>query len=230
VLVSSLACSLRTFNSGGTSSCTVTLNHKSPSGGTSVTLTNSNPTALAIPVSVVVNSGMSTATFYATAAVITSPQSATVTATLGSSSQSVSLTIIHMNNVPPSLSIVSPTSGHTVSGTITLSAHASDNLGIAWVQFKVDGTAVGPQITASPYNYSLVTTSLANGTHIITAVASDFSGNTATSTAVSITVDNPLQADRLRPNCNRDHVRGQQFAVAFIFNLHNRRQSHSYRI
>ncbi len=190
VLVSSLACSPTSFNSGGTSSCTVTLNQPSPSGGTSVALTNSNPAALAIPASVTVSSGASTATFTASGAVVTSSQSATVTATLGTSSQSVSLTIIFMDNVPPSVSIVSPTAGQTVSGTITLSANASDNVGVAWVQFKVDGTAVGSQITASPYNYSLVTTSLANGTHMLTAVASDFSGNMATSAAVSITVNN----------------------------------------
>ena len=42
------------------------------------------------------------------------------------------------------------------------------------VQFKVDGTVVGPQITATPYNYSLVT-SLTNATHTLTAVASDTS-------------------------------------------------------
>jgi chitodextrinase len=190
MLVSSLTCSPTTINSGGTSTCTVTLNQTSPSGGTTVSLSNSNSGALAVPASLTVASGTSAATFTASAAVVTASQSATVTATVGTSSQSISLTILFVNNTPPSISIVSPTAGQTVSGTITLSASASSSVGVAWVQFKVDGTTVGPQITTSPYNYSLVTTSLTNTTHTLTAVASDTSGNTATSTAVSFTVNN----------------------------------------
>jgi chitodextrinase len=193
MMVSSLTCSPTTVNSGGKSTCTVALNQVSPSGGTTVSLRNSNPAALAVPASLTVASGKSTATFTASAAVVTASQSATVTATVGTSSQSISLTILFVNNVPPSVSIVSPTAGQTVSGTITLSASASSSVGVAWVQFKVDGTAVGPQITTSPYNYSLITTSLTNATHTLTAVASDLSGNTTTSAAVSFTVNNVSQ-------------------------------------
>ena len=190
MMISSLTCSPPTVTSGGKSTCTVTLNQASPSGGTAVSLTDSNPGALAIPASVTVASGTSTATFTASAAVVTASQSATLTGKFGTSSQSTSLTILFVDNVPPSVSIVSPTAGQTVSGTFTLSASASDNVAVAWVQFKVDGTVVGPQITATPYNYSLVTTSLTNATHTLTAVASDTSGNTTTSAAVSFTVNN----------------------------------------
>ena len=190
MLVSSLTCSPSTVSSGGKSTCTVTLNQQSPSGGTTVSVTNSNPGALAVPASLTVASGASTGSFTASAAVVTASQSATLTATVGSSSQSVSLTILVVDNVPPTVSIVSPTAGQTVSGTFTLSASASDNVGVAWVQFKVDGTVVGPQLTALPYNYSLLTTSLSNATHTLTAVASDSSGNTTTSAAVSFTVNN----------------------------------------
>jgi chitodextrinase len=190
VLVTSLACNPTTIASGTTSTCTVTLNQPSPSGGTAVALTNTNTAALSVPASVAVGSGASTTTFVATAAVLTSSQSATVTAKLGTSSFSVSLTLVASDTVLPSVSIHSPISGQTVSGTATLSAIASDNVGVAWVQFKVDGVNVGPQIVAAPYNYSLNTTSLTNAKHTIVAVASDSSGNTATSAAVSITVNN----------------------------------------
>ena len=190
VLLTNVACTPTTLTSGGTSTCTVTLNQPSPSGGTSVGLTNSNSAVLTVPASVTVASGASTATFSAAAAVVTASQSAVVTASTGTSSQSISLTILFADNVPPTVSVSSPTAGQTVSGTITLSASAFDNVGVAWVQFKVDGAAVGPQIATSPYNYSLVTTSLTNATHTIAAVASDFSGNTSTSAAISITVSN----------------------------------------
>ena len=143
-----------------------------------------------MPASVAVASGSTTGTFSATAAVVTASQSATITANLGTSSQSISLTVTFVDTVPPSVSIMAPTSGQTVSGTVIVSASASDNVGIAWVQFKVDGVAVGPQDTTSPYNYSLVTTTLTNATHTITAVASDTSGNTTTSAAISFTVSN----------------------------------------
>jgi chitodextrinase len=190
MMVSSLTCSPSTVTSGGTSTCTVSLNQQSPSGGTTVSLTNSNPSALTVPASLTVTSGTSTATFTASAAVVTASQSATLTVTVGTSSQSSLLTILFVDNVPPSVSITSPTAGQTLSGTFAVSAGASDNVGVAWVQFKVDGTVVGPQITATPYNYSLVTTSLTNQTHTLTAVASDTSGNTATSAPVSFTVNN----------------------------------------
>ncbi|SFS67107.1 Ig-like domain-containing protein [Paenibacillus sp. BC26] len=87
----------------------------------------------------------------------------------------------------PTVSITAPTSGQTVSGTITVSANASDNVGVAGVQFKVDGTNVGTEDTSSPYSISYNTSGLAAGSHTITAVARDAAGNTTTSSSVSVT-------------------------------------------
>jgi hypothetical protein len=95
------------------------------------------------------------------------------------------------DTAPPSVSLTSPTAG-TVSGTIALTASASDNVGVAGVQFKVDGSNSGTEDTASPYTINLVTTTLANGTHTISAVARDAAGNTTTSAAVSVTVNNAV--------------------------------------
>jgi hypothetical protein len=109
---------------------------------------------------------------------------------LSTSSSSVLFTVLSSDTVPPSVSIKSPTAGQSIAGTFTLSAIASDNVGVAWVQFKIDGVDFGPRIAAAPYNYSvnLNTTSLTNTTHTIVALASDLAGNTATSAAVSFTV------------------------------------------
>ncbi len=86
--------------------------------------------------------------------------------------------------------MTSPASGATVSGTITLAASASDNVGVVGVQFQVDSANSGAEVTAVPYTLSLDTTKLSNGTHSLTAVARDAAGNHTTSSAVSVTVSN----------------------------------------
>lgn len=90
----------------------------------------------------------------------------------------------------PTVSVSSPTAGASVSGVVSLSASASDNVGVAGVQFLVDGASYGPEDTSSPYAVSLDTTSLSNATHTITARARDAAGNTALASPVSVTVSN----------------------------------------
>jgi hypothetical protein len=106
-------------------------------------------------------------------------------------SNSATLTVT-ANTTPPTVSITSPTSGATVSATITVTASASDNVGVASVRLQVDGTNVGAADTASPYTFSLDTTTLSNGSHNLTAVAIDTSGNQATSASVAVTVSNSV--------------------------------------
>jgi hypothetical protein len=101
------------------------------------------------------------------------------------------------DTTPPTVSITAPTLGATVSGTITVSANASDTVGVAGVQFKVDGANLGAEDTSSPYSVSLNTTTLANGSHTLTAVARDTANNTATSAGVSISVSNSISPPRV---------------------------------
>jgi len=106
-------------------------------------------------------------------------------------SASVSVTVQNSTDTtPPTVSITSPANGAAVTGTITVSANASDNVAVASVQFRVDGANVGTADTSAPYSYALNTATLTNGSHSLTAVAKDTAGNTATSTAVAITVKN----------------------------------------
>ena len=95
-----------------------------------------------------------------------------------------------IDTVLPTVSVTAPTAGSTVSGTQTLSANASDNVGVAGVQFLVDGTAVGSEDLTSPYSVSLDTKTLTNAAHTVTARARDAAGNTATSAGISFTVNN----------------------------------------
>ncbi len=81
-------------------------------------------------------------------------------------------------------------SGAFLRATVTVSATASDNVGVTGVQFTLDTTTpIGSQDTSSPYSRSWNTTSVANGPHTISARARDAAGNEATST-ISVVVDN----------------------------------------
>jgi hypothetical protein len=71
-----------------------------------------------------------------------------------------------------------------------VSANASDNQGVAGVQFTVDSANFGSEDTSAPFSAGLNTLSLINGSHRLTAVARDTSGNRATSAVVTIVVNN----------------------------------------
>lgn len=104
-------------------------------------------------------------------------------------SSPVSVTVRN-DTTAPTVTITSPSPGSTVSGTITVSANASDNLGVAGVQFLLDGAPLDAEDTAAPYSAQWDTTTASNGSHTLTAVARDGSGNTASSAPVSVTVAN----------------------------------------
>lgn len=108
---------------------------------------------------------------------------------IGSSQLGPAGTSSTTDTTPPSVSLTAPSNGSTVSGTVNLTANASDNIGVAGVQFKVDGQNLGSEDTTSPYGVSWNSAGVANGTHTITAVARDAAGNTSSSNA-SVTVSN----------------------------------------
>src|SRR5213078_2343655 len=93
---------------------------------------------------------------------------------------------------PPTVSMTAPVNGDIVAGTaVTLSATAADNVGVAGVQFKLDGTTnLGAEDTTFPYSVAWNSTTATNGLHTLTAVARDAAGNTTISAGVSVTVNN----------------------------------------
>lgn len=103
------------------------------------------------------------------------------------------LTFIGADLAPPQAAITSPAGGATLTGTVTVSANASDNVAVASVQFKLDGiTNLGSPVTTAPYSYPWDTMSVPNGAHTLSATATDSSGNVASSSSVSVTVNNPV--------------------------------------
>lgn len=91
----------------------------------------------------------------------------------------------------PTVAITAPENGDTVAGTATVTAAASDENGVAGVQFKLDGSNLGGEDTSSPYSVAWDTVAVSPGSHTLTAVARDGSGNSAASPPVTVTVAAP---------------------------------------
>jgi hypothetical protein len=91
---------------------------------------------------------------------------------------------------PPTVSVTAPAAGSTLSGTTNVTANASDDTGVAGVQFLLDGQPLGLEDTTAPYGVSWDTTGTTNGAHTLSARARDMGGNQTTSANVPVTVDN----------------------------------------
>jgi len=89
----------------------------------------------------------------------------------------------------PVVSITSPPADAAASGTLSVQAQASDNIGVVGVKFTIDGADAGSEDMAAPYTASINTWSYANGPHTLSAVARDWAGNVAT-TSITINVNN----------------------------------------
>ena len=102
------------------------------------------------------------------------------------------------DTTPPATALTAPASGASVSGSVSVTASASDNVGVAGVQFKLDGANLGAEVLSPPYSLAWNTTAVANGAHTLTATARDAAGNRA-SASIPVTVANVTQtagADR----------------------------------
>ena len=99
------------------------------------------------------------------------------------------------DTTPPTVSA----SESGTSGTITLSATASDNVGVTKVEFYIDGT-LNATDTTSPYSTTVNSTTLANGSHNLVAKAYDAAGNVGTSSTVAFTVSNTVTPTELIAN------------------------------
>jgi hypothetical protein len=102
-----------------------------------------------------------------------------------------------VDNTAPTVSITSPPDGATVIGTVTVTAQPLDASPIASVRFFSGGSVIGTD-TSSGGGWSIAwnTMTESNGTHALTALATDAAGNSgSTPTAVNVSVDNPRMLD-----------------------------------
>ena len=94
-------------------------------------------------------------------------------------------------NINPIVTIDVPNAGATLSGTININVSASDaESGMDYVEFTVDGTTVHTCVSL-PYTHAWDSSTVADGSHTITATAYDNAGNSATD-SVTITVSNGI--------------------------------------
>lgn len=93
----------------------------------------------------------------------------------------------------PTAAISAPLGSATVSGTVAVNATASDNVGVARVELKANGTVVAID-TAAPYSFSWNSAGVANGMANLVAVAYDAAGNAGTSSTVAVNVANATVA------------------------------------
>ena len=145
VSVASLSCNPASLGPFATSSCTVTLNQAAPAGGSSVLLMSTN-VALAVPPSVTVAAGATSAVFNATAGAVASSQSATITATLGNGSQTATISLSPATPVSVTSLVCNPTtlaSGASSTCTVTLNQSAPAG-GIAVSLTNTNATLTAP--------------------------------------------------------------------------------------
>ncbi|MFC4638191.1 glycosyl hydrolase family 18 protein [Deinococcus hohokamensis] len=92
------------------------------------------------------------------------------------------------DTTPPTVSLTATPQTVTAAGTVSLSATASDNVGVTRVEFYRGATLLASD-TTSPYSASDSVTSAQNGTQTYTAKAYDAAGNTkSASTSVSVNI------------------------------------------
>jgi hypothetical protein len=100
---------------------------------------------------------------------------------------------INVDNAPgkdteaPSVNIISPVNGQIVSGPIRIAVDASDNIGVSYVDFHINGNLVARDRSA-PYQFSLNGRFMMKDNHVLTARAYDAAGNQGVSPNVTITV------------------------------------------
>src|SRR5213082_1640449 len=99
------------------------------------------------------------------------------------------------------VTITSPAPGSSVSGTVQVNASVSivGSLTVSQVRFFRDGNFIGSD-SAAPYSVSWNTTSTNNGSHTLTAVATDILGVRWNSDPVTVTVSNGPPPDTTPPS------------------------------
>ena len=169
---------------GGVSSQgTVTLSSAAPAGGAVVTLGSSNATVAAVPATVTIAAGQTTATFSITTTAVSTATPATITASYSGSNGSATLTVNPAAISTVSLSPTTVTGGTGSTGTVTLTGVApngglvvtlgGNNTAVAAVPASV--TVPAGQATAT---FSITTTAVTTVTSVtITATSGTSSGN-----------------------------------------------------
>jgi hypothetical protein len=183
--------SVSSATGGSSIAATVRLSGVAGTSGATVTLSTSNAAVARVPPTVTIPAGQNSANFTITTSSVTADTAVTITGTLGGTRSAI-ITVLRASGgdvTPPSASVTSPAAGATVTGTVGITANASDNIGVARVDFLVDGVLLSSDATA-PYAASWNTTTAANGSHSLVARAVDAANNQTSSSPVNVIASN----------------------------------------
>ena len=118
----------------------------------------------------------------------------------------------NLDGTPPTVTLTAPANGSNLSGTTSVTATASDNVGVDRVEFLLDGALLGSDSSA-PYSLDWNTATAASGTHSLQARASDLVDNVGTSASVTVNVvgggsgGTPLVAEFSNEDANDGYVK-----------------------
>ena len=165
--LSALSVSPTSIVGGSGAQGTITLTSGAPSGGAVVSLTSANSSVAAVPVSVTVPAGASTATFAVTTSAVTANTSITITATYGGTSRTTTLTVTPASSTPPpstnplpAPSLVSPAADARFSPGASITFDWTDISGAASYTIQIDDsdTFSAPQVLNQTTTVSQFTT------------------------------------------------------------------------
>ena len=106
-----------------------------------------------------------------------------------SASRSASVTIKVPDVTAPVVALTNLAANSILSGTIAITASASDNIAVSRVEFYVNGVLKTTD-TVSPYSFNWDTTTVANGAYNLNAKAYDAAGNVGQSSTIAVSVNN----------------------------------------
>ncbi len=123
----------------------------------------------------------------------------------GNSSASPRVTV-RVDNTPPSGSVTAPANGANLRGTVGLTSDSADGgSGVATVQFQRSPAGAGSWTNqAASWNTTLLT----DGLYDLRVVTTDNAGNTFTSPAVTVRVDNTNPTGSVTAPANGANLRG----------------------
>jgi len=102
----------------------------------------------------------------------------------------VTSTNIIADLTPPMVTLDAPTDGSTITGTVLVTGTASDNVAVSKVEISIDGGTWTTVSGTTNWSYSLNTQNMLNGTHTISARATDSSSNISSIDSISVRVFN----------------------------------------
>jgi chitinase len=93
----------------------------------------------------------------------------------------------------PTVTLTAPANNSTLSGNVSVTATASDDVGVTKVEFYLNDILQTTDATA-PYTFNWDTSILTNGSYTLSAKAYDAENNIGQSSDITVTINNPVPA------------------------------------